>query len=43
MSLGVVFGTLSSIFVAAPAAYLTMGHRIRKHEAKEAEKEVVAG
>jgi SecD/SecF fusion protein len=43
MSLGVVFGTLSSIFVAAPIAYLTMGHRIRKHEAKEAEKEVVAG
>lgn len=44
MSLGVVFGTLSSIFVAAPIAYLTMGHRIRKQEAKvETETEVVAG
>ena len=43
MSLGVVFGTLSSIFVAAPIAYLTMGHSIiRKQEAKETEKEVVA-
>lgn len=28
MILGVVFGTLSSIFVAAPVAYLTMGRKI---------------
>lgn len=34
MSLGVVFGTLSSIFVAAPIAYITMGHRIKKQESK---------
>ena len=33
MILGVVFGTLSSIFVAAPVAYLTMGKKIK--EAKE--------
>ena len=33
MILGVVFGTLSSIFVAAPIAYLTMGKSI-KEEAK---------
>ena len=28
MILGVVFGTLSSMFVAAPIAYLTMGRKI---------------
>src|SRR5574344_859984 len=36
MILGVVVGTLSSSFVAAPIAYLTMGQRIRKAEAKAA-------
>jgi SecD/SecF fusion protein len=41
MSLGVIFGTLSSIFVAAPVAYITMGHRIRKAEEK-AEAEAAA-
>ena len=30
MILGVVFGTLSSIFVAAPVAYLTMGKSIKE-------------
>ena len=30
MILGVVFGTLSSIFIAAPVAYLTMGKTIRE-------------
>ena len=30
MILGVVFGTLSSIFIAAPVAYLTMGRTIRE-------------
>jgi SecD/SecF fusion protein len=35
MTIGVVFGTLSSIFIAAPAAYLTMGARIRREEKKE--------
>ncbi|MGL4520017.1 MAG: protein translocase subunit SecDF [Phocaeicola sp.] len=34
MLLGVVIGTLSSIFVAAPVAYLTMGNKIDS-EAKE--------
>lgn len=29
MSLGVVFGTLSSIFVAAPVAYITLGKRAK--------------
>ena len=30
MILGVIFGTLSSIFIAAPVAYLTMGRTIRE-------------
>ena len=34
MILGVIFGTLSSIFVAAPTAYLTMGKTIRETEEK---------
>jgi len=33
MILGVVFGTLSSIFIAAPTALLTMGRKIREEEA----------
>lgn len=38
MSLGVIFGTLSSIFIAAPIAYLTLGHEAKKHgRAKTAE------
>ena len=36
MILGVVFGTLSSIFIAAPVAYLTMGKTIREEEAAPA-------
>ena len=32
MILGVVFGTLSSIFIAAPTAYLTMSKKDRKDE-----------
>ena len=36
MILGVVFGTLSSIFMAAPVAYLSMGHKIKKEKEKEA-------
>lgn len=36
MILGVVFGTLSSIFVAAPIAYLTLGRKIKRHDAVEA-------
>ena len=28
MILGVIIGTLSSLFVAAPVAYLTMGHKM---------------
>ncbi|WP_072543726.1 protein translocase subunit SecDF [Bacteroides mediterraneensis] len=38
MILGVVIGTLSSLFVAAPVAYLTMGHKMPKQvgEAEEA-------
>ena len=36
MILGVVFGTLSSIFIAAPVAYLTMGRTIREDAAEPA-------
>ena len=36
MILGVIFGTLSSIFIAAPTAYLTMGRKI-KESAEEGE------
>ena len=36
MILGVIFGTLSSIFIAAPTAYLTMGRKIKEEEAAEA-------
>ena len=37
MILGVVFGTLSSIFVAAPIAYITMGRHIKADNEVEAE------
>jgi len=37
MILGVVFGTLSSIFIAAPTAYLTMSKKDRKEELEVAE------
>ena len=33
MILGVFFGTLSSIFIAAPTAYLTLGKKIPEEEA----------
>ncbi len=36
MILGVVIGTLSSIFMAAPVAYLVMGNKVKKEEAQEA-------
>ncbi|MBQ9667395.1 MAG: protein translocase subunit SecDF, partial [Prevotella sp.] len=36
MILGVIFGTLSSIFIAAPTALRTMGRKIREEEAVEA-------
>ena len=36
MILGVVFGTLSSLFIAAPTAYLTMGSTIKEEEAAPA-------
>jgi SecD/SecF fusion protein len=35
MILGVVFGTLSSLLIAAPVAYLTLGRTIK--DAEEAE------
>ena len=35
MILGVIFGTLSSLFIAAPVAYLTMGKTIRENEVAE--------
>ncbi|MBR3625335.1 MAG: protein translocase subunit SecF, partial [Bacteroidaceae bacterium] len=35
MILGVIFGTLSSIFIAAPTAYLTMSKKDRKEEVVE--------
>ena len=34
MILGVIFGTCSSVFVAAPTAYLTMGKTIKEESAK---------
>ncbi len=37
MLLGVVFGTLSSIFIAAPIAYITLGRKIKKDDAALAE------
>ncbi|WP_300727012.1 protein translocase subunit SecDF [uncultured Bacteroides sp.] len=36
MILGVVIGTLSSLFVAASVAYLTMGHKVQDAEKAEA-------
>ena len=36
MILGVVFGTLSSLFIAAPTAFLVMGRTIREDEAAKA-------
>ena len=36
MILGVVIGTLSSLFVAAPVAYLTMGHTMKDTEKAQA-------
>ena len=36
MILGVIFGTLSSLFIAAPVAYLTMGKTIREEEPAQA-------
>jgi SecD/SecF fusion protein len=38
MILGVIFGTLSSLFIAAPVAYLTMGKTIREEETEVVEK-----
>lgn len=35
MILGVVFGTCSSLFIAAPTAYLVLGHRIKEHTASD--------
>ncbi len=35
MLLGVIFGTLSSIFIAAPIAYLTLGRKIKNEPATE--------
>ena len=37
MLLGVIFGTLSSIFMAAPVAYLTLGRKIKHEEVAMAE------
>ena len=36
MILGVIFGTLSSLFIAAPAAYLTLGRTIKEDEIEAA-------
>jgi SecD/SecF fusion protein len=37
MILGVVVGTCSSLFIAAPIAYITMGRRIKLAEEKAVE------
>lgn len=36
MILGVVFGTLSSIFIASPVAYLVLGHKMKDAPAEPA-------
>ncbi len=36
MILGVVFGTLSSIFIASPIAYLVLGRKIKEEQSAEA-------
>ena len=41
MLLGVIFGTLSSIFIAAPVAYITLGRKIKQEEAALAQAEAV--
>jgi len=41
MTLGVVFGTLSSIFIASPIAYLFMGKTIKDRRLEEAALEAV--
>jgi SecD/SecF fusion protein len=38
MILGVVIGTLSSLFIAAPTAYLVMGRNIKEDAVVESEK-----
>ena len=38
MILGVIFGTLSSLFIAAPVAYLTMGRTIRETDTEQPER-----
>jgi SecD/SecF fusion protein len=38
MILGVIFGTLSSIFIAAPVAYLTLGRTIKEEDATPVKK-----
>ena len=38
MILGVIFGTLSSLFIAAPTAYLTLGRTIKEEDEKTVEK-----
>jgi SecD/SecF fusion protein len=35
MILGVVFGTLSSLFIAAPTAFIVMGRTIREADVAE--------
>ena len=35
MTLGVIFGTLSSIFIASPIAYIVMGRKIQNQQAEE--------
>ena len=36
MILGVIFGTLSSLFIAAPVAYLTLGRSIKEADEPQA-------
>ena len=37
MILGVFFGTLSSIFIASPVAYLVLGRRIKNGQGEKSE------
>jgi SecD/SecF fusion protein len=41
MILGVIFGTLSSLFIAAPTAYLVMGGKIKEPVTEDNENTLV--
>ena len=42
MIIGVIIGTLSSIFIVSPVAYIILGKKIRREQAEAAAAEVKA-